>query len=70
MDYDVVLGTAIDGTAEMVAVVDGIQHPHPSMELSFVERIREHPQRVYGGQLQGNNEQLITWLDLGQWNFI
>ncbi len=54
VDYGVVLDAAIDGTVDMlryVVVVDEVQHPRPSMELSFVERIQEHPLRACG-QLQ------------------
>jgi hypothetical protein len=48
-DYDVVLDAAVDGTIDMEdVVVDEVQQPYPWMELSFVERIQGHPQRVYG----------------------
>lgn len=53
VDYDVVvLDAAIDGTLDMGLYADEVQHPHPSTGLSFVERIREHPQRVYDAQLK------------------
>lgn len=46
-DYGVVLDEAIDGTVDM----DDVVEPHPLKTLSFVERIRGHPQIIYGGQL-------------------
>lgn len=58
VDYGVVLDAAIDGIADMVRVVDE-QHSHPLMELSFVERIQEHP-RIVCGQLKKKKKLLLV----------